>query len=125
MREHATPILPARDIREARDFYQRLGFTAGYFDPDASNGYVILRRGDVDVHFFAHREVEPTTSHAGCYWYVADADAWHREFSALGLPDRGIPRLTAPEDRPWGMREFALVDPNGNLVRVGHPLPAP
>jgi hypothetical protein len=35
-----------------------------------------------------------------------------------------IPRLTAPIDQPWGMREFALVDPSGNLVRVGHDLDA-
>jgi hypothetical protein len=28
------------------------------------------------------------------------------------------------EDKPWGMREFALVDPNGNLIRVGHDLNA-
>ena len=31
-------------------------------------------------------------------------------------------RLTAVEDKPWGMREFAVVDPNGNLLRVGRPL---
>ena len=39
-----------------------------------------------------------------------------------GLAAEGIPRVTAPEDKPWGMREFALVDPSGNLIRVGHDL---
>ena len=24
-----------------------------------------------------------------------------------------------PEDRPWGMREFYVMDPNGNLLRFG------
>jgi catechol 2,3-dioxygenase-like lactoylglutathione lyase family enzyme len=23
------------------------------------------------------------------------------------------------EDKPWGMRELALVDPDGNLIRAG------
>jgi hypothetical protein len=27
--------------------------------------------------------------------------------------------LEAVEDKPWGMREFAIVDPNGTLIRVG------
>ena len=36
----------------------------------------------------------------------------------------GIPRITALEDQPWGMREFALVDPDGNLLRVGQELDA-
>ena len=31
-------------------------------------------------------------------------------------------RLMAPWDTDYGLREFALVDPNGNLVRVGSPL---
>jgi hypothetical protein len=27
--------------------------------------------------------------------------------------------MEALEDKPWGLREFALVDPDGNLIRVG------
>jgi hypothetical protein len=23
------------------------------------------------------------------------------------------------EDKPWGLREFAIVDPDGNLLRIG------
>ena len=43
-------------------------------------------------------------------------------FRGRHLPSDGIPRLTAPVDQPWGLREFTLVDPSGNLVRVGHDL---
>ncbi|ETC83740.1 bleomycin resistance protein [Xanthomonas hortorum pv. carotae str. M081] len=35
------------------------------------------------------------------------------------LPARGIPRLDPVGDKPWGMREFAIVDENGNLIRIG------
>jgi hypothetical protein len=35
---------------------------------------------------------------------------------------RGAPRLRGPpQDTDDGLREFALVDPDGNLVRVGSP----
>jgi len=39
-----------------------------------------------------------------------------------GLPKRGIPRMGAIENKHWGMREFAVVDDDGNLLRVG-PVP--
>lgn len=35
------------------------------------------------------------------------------------LPGAGIPRRTATEEKPWGMREIAIVEPNGTLFRVG------
>ena len=31
-------------------------------------------------------------------------------------------RLMAPNDTDYGLREFALVDKSGNLIRVGSPL---
>ena len=122
-RDRAEPILPGADLPEMRAFYERLGFATGYWDPDADNGYAILRHADgLCVHLFAHRTLVREENFAGCYWRVADADAWYRTCAALALPADGIPRLTPVEDRPWGMREFALVDPSGNLVRVGHEL---
>jgi len=36
-----------------------------------------------------------------------------------GLPKRGIPRMDAIENKPLGMREFAVVDEDGKLLRVG------
>jgi len=117
-REGAEPILPARDVPNARAFYESLGFTAGYRD----DRYDILRRGTLVVHLEAHDELAPGENHASCYWRVPDADALYREFAALGLPAEGSPSLSEPFDEPWGMREFALRDPAGNLIRVGHEL---
>ncbi len=50
------------------------------------------------------------------------ACALYAEYTALGLPASGTRSLGAIEDRPWGMLEFALVDPSSNLIRVGHEL---
>ena len=35
------------------------------------------------------------------------------------MPRHGIPRMDAIQDKPWGLREFAVVDADGNLVRIG------
>jgi catechol 2,3-dioxygenase-like lactoylglutathione lyase family enzyme len=115
----AAPILPARDLAATRAFFERLGFrTVGWW-PQQFGGYGILSRGDLEMHFFSFPDLSPQASYAQCYWRVEDVDALHAELAQSGLPPTGMPRLTAVEDKPWGIREFALVDPNGTLVRVG------
>ena len=117
-RDGAEPILPTHDVRRTRAFYESLGFQAGYHD----DRYEILRRGVLVVHLEARDDLDPATNETSCYWRVPDADALYREFVKLGLPSEGMPSLAAPYDEPWGMREFAIKDPAGNLIRVGHEL---
>jgi catechol 2,3-dioxygenase-like lactoylglutathione lyase family enzyme len=117
-REGSEPILPAHDVGDTRAFYETLGFRAGYHD----DRYEILRRDDLVVHLERRDDLVPASNTTSCYWRVTDADVLYREFAALGLPPEGAPSLTAPSDEPWGMREFTLKDPAGNLIRVGHEL---
>ena len=121
--QRAEPILPARSLDETRIFYEKLGFTA-WFKGRGPWEYEIVSRGHLVVHFFSEPGLVPSRNNTSCYWRVKDADAFHRECAKLNLPSEGIPRLTAPVDQPWGMREFTLVDPSGNLLRVGHDLNA-
>lgn len=117
--DRAIPILPSRSLPATLRFYQQLGFTGNIH---ATGNYLIMTRGSVEVHFFLHTELVPAESSAGCYLRVADVDEYHRAFQLAQLPHHGIPRLDRVEDKPWGMHEFALVDPDGNLVRVGQKL---
>ena len=34
-------------------------------------------------------------------------------------PHVGVPQMSDLENKPWGMLEFYLIDPNGSLLRVG------
>ena len=102
-------------------FYRRLGFEGEIWgDPYF---YAILRRDSVELHFFTHQELCPAESSAGCYIRVSDVEGMYRAFAGAGLPQQGIPRMDALGDKPWGMREFAIVDPEGNLLRIGQVLP--
>lgn len=112
----AIPILPSRSLSDTVAFYQRLGFEGGVH---SHGDYAILTRGTVELHFFTHRELIPAASSAGCYIRVADVDTVYRAFDSAGLPRSGIPRRDVVQDKPWGLREFAIVDPDGNLVRIG------
>jgi hypothetical protein len=42
-----------------------------------------------------------------------------RLLQAVKLPPQGIPRLERVEDKPWCMRECALLDADGNLLKLG------
>jgi catechol 2,3-dioxygenase-like lactoylglutathione lyase family enzyme len=122
MTDRVTPTLPSRDLMATSVFYTRLGFREVFRD----TGWLIVARGPLQLEFFPHPALDPWTNYGGCCLRVDDAQALHDAFSAAGLPvdPRSIPRLTPPRAQPWGFREFALVDLDGNLLRGLEPLPA-
>jgi catechol 2,3-dioxygenase-like lactoylglutathione lyase family enzyme len=120
--EHAIPILPSRDLQETLEFYARLGFENRGAPPEEW-GYLIIGRGGVELHFLGAPETDPLTTASSCYIRTVDADALFDEWERIGItydPATGS-RLVPPMDTEYGMREFALVDPSGNLIRVGSP----
>jgi catechol 2,3-dioxygenase-like lactoylglutathione lyase family enzyme len=119
MLEKLSPILPARDITGTQAFWQRLGFVTIYIDGE----YLLMKREGAEVHFFLHGDHDPFKGDHGAYLRPADINALDAEWARLDLPSSGIPRLERAADKPWGMRELALLDLNGNLIRAGQELP--
>lgn len=115
--DRAIPLLPAKSMAQTLAFYSRLGFACEVVAPNSA--YAFANRGTLEVHFFLYEDLTPGDSSFGAYFRVNDVDALYREYAALGLPTGGIPRITPLEDKPWGMREFAVIDENGSLVRIG------
>jgi catechol 2,3-dioxygenase-like lactoylglutathione lyase family enzyme len=120
--EFAVPILPAKDLDAILAFYELLGFENRGAPPSEWN-YLIIRRGNVQLHFYGEPDVDPLTTAFSCYVYTDDADALFGEWDGIGVPTDPATgsRLQAPVTTDYGMREFALVDPSGNLIRVGSP----
>jgi catechol 2,3-dioxygenase-like lactoylglutathione lyase family enzyme len=123
MDEYAVPILPSRELDETLSFYQRLGFELRGA-PIERFRYLIVGRGSVELHFWDAPEVDPLTTDFSCYVHVRDADALYSEWERIGVPSdpKTGSRLMPPWDTDYGLREFALVDPSGNLVRIGSPV---
>ncbi len=102
-------IFPVVDMDEAIGFYRTLGFEVEAYD----GGYAWVRhRGEEVLHLALVAGLDPTSNHAAGYFHVQDPDAWHRTFAS-------VVETGELADRPWGMREFELRDPSGNLLRVG------
>lgn len=112
----AIPQLPSRFIEKTIAFYARLGFEG---EAVPGHGYAILVRGDLEIHFFQHESLRPEESSFSCYFRVQDVETIYAAFSGAALPRKGIPRMEPLENKPWGMKEFAIIDEDGTLIRVG------
>lgn len=116
--DSVSPVLPCRDVAASLDLYARLGFeTRAYEERPAQYGYA--RRGGVWLHFTFTPHHNPRTTASTVYLYVEDADALHAEWQRAGVKGR----FHVPSDTPYGLREGAYVDPDGNLIRYGSFLP--
>ena len=114
LRGMTIPILASRDIEETIGFYERLGFGVVARYEEFGPTYLLIRRDDVELHFVHSPDTDPAESHGGCYLRLDDAQAVYEEWESLDASE-----IRPPRDTPWGMREFFLVDPSGNLLRIG------
>ncbi len=112
------PIIPVRDLDAALDRYRRLGFTVNHYGGPARYGFA--DRGPVSLHLSEWADHDPLRTAASVYFYVDDADALYAQWSASGVPGRFV----EPVDTDYQLREFAYIDPEGTLHRVGSSLPA-
>lgn len=119
--EKLCPIFPSADLDASERFYERLGFRTVFKSHDA--GYLLMKREAAEAHFFLKPGHDKWTGDHGGYMRPDDVDALSAEVAALELRSEGIPRFHAAEDKPWGMRELTILDPDGNLIRAGQEIP--
>jgi catechol 2,3-dioxygenase-like lactoylglutathione lyase family enzyme len=117
------PALPCRDLDDALPFYRALGFEVTYRQ-ERPNPYAVVRRDDIELHFFAVPEFDPAESMHTVIVLVPDTGALHAAFAA-GLreafgkvPVSGIPRMTRPRRIQGIGGGFMVVDPGGNWLRI-------
>jgi len=123
------PILPCPSIDDQLAFYESLGFKVTYRQK-APNVYASVQRGGIELHFFVLKGYDPANSYSSCYVFVRDIDTLYADFRAglkrsLGrVPARGIPRIGVLKAMSYGVRQFLMTDPGGNIIRIGQPLEA-
>lgn len=121
--EITIPILPCQSINDTLIFYQALGFEVTY-QQAKPNTYAVVRRGGIELHFFAMKELDPADSYSTCFVLVQAVDDLYKEFVAAlrqhygRLPSAGIPRMTVLRNKSFGTRGFNIIDPGGNWIRI-------
>src|SRR5262245_10730992 len=121
----AIPALPVRNVTSSATFYEG---TLGFALIHREDGFAIFRRDDVELHLWQSADESWRTRDPGkpvqtgaesfiagtasCRIAVSGIDDLHAE-----LQPRGILHPNAPlASKPWGTREFAILDPDGNLL---------
>lgn len=129
MKQFAIPLLPANSINTTEEFYTALGFKVIY-KQKAPNNYIGFKLEDLEIHFFGLKALKPEANFSTCYLIVSDIDKKYEAFRN-GLKKlygknliKGIPRINQLKDMPtYGVRQFVVVDPTGNYIRIGQPIP--
>lgn len=109
------PILPSLSLSETQSFYSEfLGFDATVFE---DHNYLILRRdafgSPIELHFWL-TDRRDLCEQSAVYIRGGSIDRLHEEFR-----QKELLHLSPILPRPWGMTEFYIHDPHGNLLKFG------
>jgi uncharacterized glyoxalase superfamily protein PhnB len=109
-------FLPAKDFKLSRQFYLDCGFNLDWEADDGSLATFSLgNQAFMLQNFYSEELAKNLMLHAS----VPDVDAWWTHISARGIADKYGIKINAPEQRPWGRKDFFLKDPSGVLWRIG------
>jgi catechol 2,3-dioxygenase-like lactoylglutathione lyase family enzyme len=121
-----TPALPSRDVRRSIEFYRdTLGFEVAHSD----DGFAVLRRDAATINIWGATDegwreslnaAKPVSS--GAESFIAGTASCRIEITGVDdfYEHCEKHRIVHPNgqvaDQDWGTREFAILDPDGNLV---------
>jgi catechol 2,3-dioxygenase-like lactoylglutathione lyase family enzyme len=110
----AATIFTVRDIAAGLAHYRDvLGFTVAFEYGDPTY-YACLCRDEVSLHLIATSGTKRAPGNGAICVFVKDVDALHAELLA-----RGARILKPPQDYAYGMRDFDVLDPDGNQLVFG------
>ena len=110
----SVPVLPVNDVPKAVAFYRdNLGFAQAF----EQGTYAGVQRGPIELHLNGYvQSVVPII----CRVDVRGVDALYGEIEPKGIVDPQEPINT----KPWGMRQFTVIDLCGNRITFAENLNA-
>lgn len=109
------PKLPMRNKAITREYYiNQLGFED--FGSTDYDGYLMLQKDQIQLHFFEFKAINPKTNYGQVYIRTDDIDNLYQKFLDQNVKIHPAGKL---EMKPWGQKEFALSDPDNNLLTFG------
>ncbi|HEX4271689.1 MAG TPA: VOC family protein [Rhizomicrobium sp.] len=105
--------MPTTDVARTVAWYRAAGFAVEVYDA----GFVMTKRDDVELFLSLNPDHDPKRTASCVYVRVDDANALHAVWQAADVA--GLRELRNTDYR---MREFALIDPDGNMMLFGSSL---
>lgn len=105
-------MLASLHIDKIVTYYQeRLGFdSVGWKDKN----YAVIARDKIEIHFWkCNHKIHP--EHTSCYILVKEVDGLYEEMKQ----ERAVDPNGSLKDQLWKMREFANLDKDGTMIKLG------
>jgi catechol 2,3-dioxygenase-like lactoylglutathione lyase family enzyme len=115
----STFVLAVNDLEASKKFYlEKLGFVEDF----SVDGWAFLSRGACKLRLGHCPDAAPMSKCQDHSWF-----AYLHVRDSAGLYDQivanGVQIWHPLGDKPWGMREFAVVTPDGHRIVFGEKLP--
>ena len=107
------PKLPMRNKMLTKEFYlNQLSFEliSDYGD------YILIKKDQIEIHFFEFKTLNPLENYGQVYIRVFDIDDVYKDLKDKNVSIHPNGNL---EIKPWGQKEFSLLDPDNNLLTFG------
>jgi catechol 2,3-dioxygenase-like lactoylglutathione lyase family enzyme len=105
------PVFYVADVVNAVDFHTRV---LGFKQALRSGTYVGLGLGDLEMHITDPGEPRQIIGAGSAYVVCARVDRYFEQIALSGATAK-----SAPEDRAYGIRDFAVLDPDENQHTFG------
>lgn len=114
-----SPFLASEDQPVSLAFYlDKLGFTLAW-EWGQPVELAAVCRDEVELTLASRADAKPDGI-SRLYLHIDGIDDYHAQ-----LLDAGVVITVAIADRPYGMRDFSVTDPAGNVLCFGQALPQP
>jgi len=112
------PKLPMRDKTATRNYYiNQLGFQE--FGSANFDGYLMVAKDNIQIHFFEFKELDPRENYGQVYIRTDAIEELYQDLLNKKVAIHPNGQLTV---KPWGQKEFSLLDPDNNLLTFGQSL---
>ncbi len=112
------PKLPMRNKALTKDYYlNKLGFTE--FGNADYNEYLMVEKDHIQIHFFAFANLDIKENYGQVYIRTNNIEELYQSFinNKINIHPNGH-----LQEKPWGQKEFSLLDPDSNLLTFGQNL---
>ncbi len=109
------PKLPMRDKAATMAYYlDKLGFQV-FGSADHAN-YLMVQKDRIQIHFFEYKDLDPKENYGQVYIRTDDIEGLYQSMLDQKLSIHPAGHL---QTKPWGQKEFAMLDPDNNLLTFG------
>lgn len=118
MLTNINPKLPMRNKDITKHYYlEKLGFRE--FGSADFDGYLMIEKDNIQIHFFEFNELVPSENYGQVYIRTDNIDSFYQSLLDRKVDIHPNGHLQV---KSWGQKEFALLDPDHNLLTFGQSL---